>query len=905
MPRTARSPIPALALLVLAACEPADELSADAAVDDPPDAVAEAGLDLDAEPAGPPGSALARVEGEVDPLFLGVWASGPDEVFFAGGGRGPTGGVLARFDGDRITQEPIPEGRTLWWVWGSDPRHVWACGEGGRIIGWADRAWREEATGLPDSAVLWGLWGSSAADVWAVGGSPQPGGPKGVVMRSDGRGDWWRVDDPALPVDLNLYKVWGTGPDDVHIVGEGGVALHYDGEALRPVETGTTDLLFTVHGRVDGPVLAVGGLQSAVVRRFDGVEWVDDGAPEGLPPLNGVYVRRDGVAIVSGNRGVVAVRDVDGAWTRLPGAQEGGWASDTLHAVLSAGDTWAVGGDFASLAYGTILTDRRPLPVVDLSAVAPPRPLDMGLDPPDLDGGAPDATPDAMPDAWPDAAPDAIPDVFPDAMPPMDAEPLDAAVDLGPDLAFARCGDGLLSVLEDCDDGNTEPGDGCDARCRFECGNGRLDGDEQCDDGNRVGGDGCDGNCGSECGNGVLDPAEACDDGDNAPGDGCDPLCRLECGNGALEGAEQCDDGGQSPDDGCDAECRLECGNGRLDGAEECDDGGRAPGDGCGAGCRFECGDGVVDAAEECDDGNRAAGDGCDAGCRVECGNGLLDGDEECDDGDRVGGDGCDPMCLDECGNGQLDGGEECDDGGRAPLDGCDAACRLECGNGVIEGDEQCDDGNRVNNDGCDMNCRQRCGNGRVDGGEQCDDGNRVDGDGCSAGCLSECGNGVLGGDEECDDGNRVADDGCDPGCRLECGNGEIDFGEQCDDGNRDEDDGCDAACRRECGNGEIEGDEECDDGNIVAFDGCDPACRREALPGPGEDCRGFLCAEGLSCFGVAQAGFRNVCTHPCETNDDCADFEVETCCEPPGPQLVDAYCVRRDMLRNGCANEQ
>ena len=151
---------------------------------------------------------------------------------------------------------------------------------------------------------------------------------------------------------------------------------------------------------------------------------------------------------------------------------------------------------------------------------------------------------------------------------------------------------------------------------------------------------------------------------------------------------------------------------------------------------------------------------------------------------------------------------------------------------------------------------------------------------------------------------NRV-DDGCDPACRIECGNGVIDFGEQCDDGNRIEDDGCDARCRRECGNGIIEGAEECDDGNIVAFDGCDPACRREALPGPGEDCRGFLCAEGLSCFGVAQAGFRNVCTHPCQTNADCADFEVETCCEPPGPQLVDTYCVRRDMLRNGCANEQ
>lgn len=34
----------------------------------------------------------------------------------------------------------------------------------------------------------------------------------------------------------------------------------------------------------------------------------------------------------------------------------------------------------------------------------------------------------------------------------------------------AECGDGIFdSDTEDCDDGNTEPGDGCDAECRVEC----------------------------------------------------------------------------------------------------------------------------------------------------------------------------------------------------------------------------------------------------------------------------------------------------------------------------------------------------------------------------------------------------------------------------------------------------
>ena len=54
-----------------------------------------------------------------------------------------------------------------------------------------------------------------------------------------------------------------------------------------------------------------------------------------------------------------------------------------------------------------------------------------------------------------------------------------------------------MTADEECDDGNTVDGDGCDATCKLEpfCGDGTLDGGEQCDDGNNVDGDGCDANC--------------------------------------------------------------------------------------------------------------------------------------------------------------------------------------------------------------------------------------------------------------------------------------------------------------------------------------------------------------------------------------------------------------------------
>ena len=40
----------------------------------------------------------------------------------------------------------------------------------------------------------------------------------------------------------------------------------------------------------------------------------------------------------------------------------------------------------------------------------------------------------------------------------------------GDGTALARCGDGTLDALEECDDGNTVDGDGCDAQCLDEAG---------------------------------------------------------------------------------------------------------------------------------------------------------------------------------------------------------------------------------------------------------------------------------------------------------------------------------------------------------------------------------------------------------------------------------------------------
>jgi cysteine-rich repeat protein len=236
------------------------------------------------------------------------------------------------------------------------------------------------------------------------------------------------------------------------------------------------------------------------------------------------------------------------------------------------------------------------------------------------------------------------------------------------------------------------------------CGNNILEAGEECDDNNTDGGDGCSKICTIEiCGNLVLDVGEGCDN-DTGPvsGDGCSNVCVIEfCGDSIVNNNnppqfEECDDGVQTAT--CSGSClSIICGNGRVDFGEDCDDAGDSPD--CDINCNWKdtsCGNGRVDVGEECDDDNNVPGDGCDAVCVDEfCGDGIInDSNEECDTSAVIPPssfdfDGCSAICKNQfCGNDVVDVvlGEECD----GTL-GCSTACLLQalavCGNGMCESD--------------------------------------------------------------------------------------------------------------------------------------------------------------------------------------------------------------------------
>lgn len=284
----------------------------------------------------------------------------------------------------------------------------------------------------------------------------------------------------------------------------------------------------------------------------------------------------------------------------------------------------------------------------------------------------------------------------------------------------------------------------------------------------------------STCGNGIIEGAEQCDDGNNNPGDGCDPICVLEpiCGNNILEGGEQCDDGNAAAGDGCSSTCQIEQIEECLEmelvfGSEAEDICTNACGiadcyfnnnnnliffnDTCTVGCGFStCGNGVIETGEDCDDGNTTDGDGCSSVCANEAGTNPVLPILECVLNRGSGSytvflsyhnqnneivsipDGPNNFISYQGSINPSLGQQTIFQIGQPPpypnadvsidTDGTDLvwsvtgpdgqtntvtanansqACPAICGNSVIEAGEQCDDGNTIDNDGCSSSCQQ------------------------------------------------------------------------------------------------------------------------------------------------------------------------------------------------------
>lgn len=281
------------------------------------------------------------VQRDLPGALLSVWGRADDDVWAVGAdARDGSGPLVLHFDGSAWTREAtgLTQG-DLWWVFGTSDGTIYFGGNGGVIV--RHRADTYEVMDTPGTGTVYGLWGAGPDDVWAVGGDSDASG--GFAWRLVG--DGWQA-EASLPADVPanaaLWKAYGTAADDVWLVGSNGVALHWDGAALTPGETGVGSSLFTVHEH-GGLWAAVGGLASGIiVESDDGMGWHDVTPTPPPMGLAGVTLGDDGTGVAVGFEGTVYIRH-QGMWVvedpglRVRQSLHGSWIDES-------GGLWVVGG---------------------------------------------------------------------------------------------------------------------------------------------------------------------------------------------------------------------------------------------------------------------------------------------------------------------------------------------------------------------------------------------------------------------------------------------------------------------------------------------------------------------------------------------------------------------------------
>ena len=272
---------------------------------------------------------------------------------------------------------------------------------------------------------------------------------------------------------------------------------------------------------------------------------------------------------------------------------------------------------------------------------------------------------------------------------------------------------------------------------------------------------------GPVCGNGEIDGTDVCDDGNTNPGDGCSPTCEVEegftcdalgcseiCGDGLVRGLEAaaggCDDNNTVADDGCTActvdpawvcagepsSCAKTCGDGKLQGSEQCDDGNMMQGDGCYA-CIFEggftCDTGATPTTctdiDEC-----ASGGGSNCSATAICANTI--GSFTCTCKNGYSGDGVTCTDTNECASG---GGNNCSANANCTNNAGSFSCA--CKNGYTGDGVTCTDVNECASGGGN-NCSANATCANTTGSFTCTCKNGYSGDGVTCSDVNECASG-------------------------------------------------------------------------------------------------------------------------------------------------------------------
>jgi hypothetical protein len=251
-----------------------------------------------------------------------VWGAAANDVYAVGSHLSSAAGAIMHFDGSGWTETAGPalnagSDKVVMWrsVWGSSAQDIFALGARyarfttpttGLLSPTAvathydGHAWTTLQLPAGANRELLDAWGTSATNVYFVGDyQPGDGNDEGVILHYDGA-SW--TETRYGSGGLHLKAVWGTGPNDIFIVGDDGTVLHFDGKAWTPQPTPITKAVHEVWGSSGSDVTAVAA--RGIILHYDGVRWSQMVSPTTVD-LFGVWGSGPGNVVATGVLGVI------------------------------------------------------------------------------------------------------------------------------------------------------------------------------------------------------------------------------------------------------------------------------------------------------------------------------------------------------------------------------------------------------------------------------------------------------------------------------------------------------------------------------------------------------------------------------------------------------------------------
>lgn len=312
--------------------------------------------------------------------LLGIWASGPSDVWAAG-----TLGTVVHYDG--TTWSAVPTGRkeTIRSLWGNGPANVWLAGTNDFVMHSQASTLKTGTWDVYDAfdgtniaCPISGLWGSATRGLWGtlqcLNYSSVFPTPTNTVLHSSGwqtdGGPTWESEYQSVSIASNTWQVnaiFGFGEQDLWVGGSGGIVFHRRGNTGGDSGIDDTNQWAEINSRAAVGINSIGGSgpndvwmvgDLGLVRHWNGASIDTIDVPDDIPKLDfhGIWGSSPTDVWIVGENALLVHFDgtrftripVGGLTTILPTFRKV-WKSDTTQQLWVVGDGILLGGNTGSI----------------------------------------------------------------------------------------------------------------------------------------------------------------------------------------------------------------------------------------------------------------------------------------------------------------------------------------------------------------------------------------------------------------------------------------------------------------------------------------------------------------------------------------------------------------------------